>query len=247
MDCAQSPYYNVGTLGVLDLIRVDLSECVAMKQLEIGLFACGWCGMLVVAMASLAADEPARPKSESKFVPLFNGKDLAGWHGDTDLWKVVDGVIVGSTDEKQITHNTFLISDKPYKNFVLKAKFKVRNHNSGIQFRSQELPEFNCKGYQADMADKRYTGILHEEGGRIIVADVKEDEVKQHYTPGEWAEYIVTANGPHIKQELNGYTTIDYTEPEGDKTSKEGVIALQLHTGAKMRVEFKDIEIMELP
>jgi hypothetical protein len=71
--------------------------------------------------------------------------------------------------------------------------------------------------------------------------------VLNHYKPGEWAEFVITADGPHIKQEINGYTTIDYTEPEGDKTPKEGVIALQLHAGPKMRVEFKDIEIKELP
>jgi hypothetical protein len=203
----------------------------------------------VIAISSqscLAADEPAE-KAEGKFVPLFNGKDLTGWHGDPELWKVVDGVIVGSTDDKQIKKNTFLITDKSYKNFVLKAKFRLRNHNSGIQFRSKEGENFAVTGYQADMADKRYTGILHEEGGKIIVADVKEDEVLQHYKPGEWAEFIITANGPHIKQELNGYTTVDYTEPESDRKAPDGIIALQLHTGAKMKVEFKDIEILEIP
>jgi len=97
------------------------------------------------------------------------------------------------------------------------------------------------------MADKQFTGILHEEGGRLIVAPVKEEELLKHYKPGEWAEYVVTADGPHIKQEINGYTTIDYTEPFGDETPKEGIIAMQLHTGPKMKVEFKDIEIKELP
>jgi hypothetical protein len=208
------------------------------------LISCALCAVVTVA---LAADTSPATKTDSKFVTLFNGKNLDGWHGDPQLWKVVDGVIVGSTDDKQIMKNSFLISDKPYKNFVLKAKFRLRNHNSGIQFRSQELPDFACKGYQADMADKRYTGILHEEGGKTIVADVKEDEVLKHYKPGEWAEYLITADGPHIKQEINGYTTIDYTEPEGDKSAKEGILALQLHAGPKMRVEFKDIEIMELP
>jgi len=208
-------------------------------------------GLVCYGSHGHAADSPdADPKSakdDGKWVSLFNGNNLDGWHGDKDLWKVEDGVIVGSTDEKSLKHNSFLFYEKPYKNFVLKAKFKLRNHNSGIQFRSEELPEFDCKGYQADMAEKRYTGILHEEKGRIIVADVKENEVKEHYKPGEWAEFVITADGPHIKQELNGYTTIDYTEPEGDKTLKEGVIALQLHAGPKMRVEFKDIEIKELP
>jgi hypothetical protein len=206
--------------------------------------------LFLVGSSTYAADDASASKAaDGKFVSLFNGKDLTGWHGDMDLWKVVDGVIVGSTDDKKIDKNTFLISDKSYKNFVLKAKFRLRNHNSGIQFRSIELtdPKYGCKGYQADMADKRYTGILHFEGGKIIVADVKEDEMKQHYTPGEWAEYVITADGPHIKQEINGYTTIDYTEPDGDESPKEGILGLQLHTGQKMKVEFKDIEIKELP
>jgi len=200
-----------------------------------------------VTRSAQTADTPAAAKADDKFVPLFNGKNLDGWHGDMDLWKVTDGEIVGSTDDKQIKKNTFLITDKKYKNFVLKAKFRLRNHNSGIQFRSAELPDFACKGYQADMAETRYTGILHEEGGRLIVADVKADELMKKYKPGEWAEYVITADGPHIKQEINGYTTIDYTEPFGDETPKEGIIALQLHTGPKMKVEFKDIEIKELP
>ena len=65
---------------------------------------------------------------------------------------------------------------------------------------------------------------------------------------GDTATELKTMVSPaHIKQEINGYTTIDYTEPFGDETPKEGIIALQLHTGPKMKVEFKDIEIKELP
>jgi Domain of Unknown Function (DUF1080) len=229
------------------LLYAISGECESMKLRFVHLALFVLAGGGFVAVVSQAADTASAAKADDKFVSLFNGKTLDGWHGDMELWKVVDGVIVGSTDDKQIKKNSFLITDKKYKDFVIKAKFRLRNHNSGIQFRSEELPDFACKGYQADMADKRYTGILHEEGGRIIVADVKEDEVLKHYTPGEWAEYVITADGPHIKQEINGYTTIDYTEPDGDKTLKEGIIALQLHAGPKMKVEFKDIEIKELP
>jgi len=205
------------------------------------------CVIAVWSQACFAADEQAA-KAEGKFVPLFNGKDLAGWHGEPELWKVVDGVIVGSTDDKQLQgHNSFLIYDKPVKNFVLKAKFKLRNHNSGIQFRSKELPEFVCQGYQADMADKKYTGSLYEEKGRGILVLAKEDEVKPHLNADDWNEYIITANGPHIKQEINGFTTVDYEEKDSAKGATEGVLALQLHAGPKMKVEFKDIEILELP
>jgi hypothetical protein len=181
------------------------------------------------------------------FHPLFDGKSLEGWKGDPELWQVVDGVIVGSTDNKTLKHNSFLAFAKPYENFVLKLKFKLRNHNSGVQVRSTAFDDFVVKGYQADIADVRYMGILYEEGGRGILADVKDPvEVAKHIKKDDWNEYVITVDGPHIKQELNGFTTVDYTEKNPD-AAKSGIIALQLHAGPKMQASFKDIEIKPLP
>lgn len=205
-------------------------------------------GCLVVALVAVSHAADSKNKAtEGKFVPLFNGKNLDGWQGDSELWKVVDGVIVGSTDNKKLTKNSFLSTTKPYKNFVLKAKFKLRNHNSGIQFRSKQYDDHVVKGYQADIADDQHMGILYDEGGgRSILANVKQEEVSPHVKKGEWNEYVITVDGPHIKQQLNGFTTVDYEE-KSDKGAKEGIIALQIHAGPKMQVEFKDIEIKELP
>ena len=72
-------------------------------------------------------------------MPLFNGKNLDGWDGDPRLWSVKDGIIVGSTEGVPLEHNEFLISKKKYSNFILRADMKLRNHNSGIQFRSKAL------------------------------------------------------------------------------------------------------------
>jgi hypothetical protein len=184
--------------------------------------------------------------AEDEFKPLFDGKTLAGWSGDSELWSVEDGMIVGTTDTKKLEHNSFLATEKSYKNFVLKAKFKMRNGNSGIQIRSKQYPDYVVKGYQPDIAESRFTGILYEEGGRGILADVKQEEVAKHFNRDGWNEYVITCDGPHIKQVLNGYTTVDYTE-KSDKGAKEGIVALQLHAGPKMRVWFKDIEIKVLP
>jgi hypothetical protein len=184
--------------------------------------------------------------AEEGFKPLFDGKSLEGWKGDPDLWSVEDGIIIGTTDEKQIRHNTFLISDKPYKNFVLRLKFKLRNGNSGVQFRGKASEGFVVKGYQADIADKRYMGILYDEGGkRGILADVDPEKVKPHIKQGDWNEYVLTVDGNHITQQLNGFTTVDF-EDQAPSGATEGIIALQLHVGPKMRVEFKDVEIKVL-
>ena len=193
---------------------------------------------------------PALVRAEDGFKPLFDGRTLEGWEGNEKLWSVVDGAIVGTTDNVEpIKKNTFLATKKNYKNFTLKAKFKLRNGNSGIQFRSKTFPEFVVRGYQADIAESRYTGILYEEGFRsTILSDVKPEEVAKHVKQDDWNEYVITADGPKITQTINGFTTVDYTEKDDVKGAKEGVIALQLHVTEKpMRVSFKDVEIRELP
>jgi len=206
---------------------------------SVRLAACLTVALACLAGAALAADEG--------FKPLFDGKTLDGWSGDPDLWKVEDGTIAGCTDEKPAKHNTFLATTKSYKSFILKAKFKLRNHNSGVQVRSKQFPDYVVRGYQPDIAESRYTGILYEEGGRGVLADVKPDEVAKVVKKGDWNEYMITCDGPHIKIELNGTTTVDYTEKDPAKGATEGIIAFQLHAGPKMKVWFKDVEIKELP
>ena len=186
-------------------------------------------------------------RAEDGFKPLFDGKTLEGWDGDEKLWSVVDGTIVGTTDDVDaIKKNTFLATKKTYKNFTLKAKFKLRNGNSGIQFRSKSSPDFVVKGYQADIAENMFMGILYEEGGRGILVNVKPEDVAKHVKKDDWNEYVITADGPKITQTLNGFTTVDYQE-KSDVGAKEGIIALQLHVGPKMRITFKDVELKELP
>lgn len=190
--------------------------------------------------------EAATQAAEGEFKPLFDGKSLAGWTGDTELWKVVDGTLVGSTEGRTLKKNTFLTTTKPYKNFVLRLKFKLRNGNSGVQFRSKLFDEHVVRGYQADIAENQFMGILYEEGGRGFLKNVNADEVRPHVKADDWNEYVITADGPHITQQLNGFTTVDYTETS-DKGAPEGIIALQLHVGDPMQVQFKDIELKELP
>jgi len=185
-------------------------------------------------------------RAEEGFKALFDGKTLEGWSGDPDLWKVEDGAIAGCTDEKTLKHNSFLATTKSYKNFILKAKFKLRNHNSGIQIRSKQGADFVVTGYQPDIAESRFTGILYEEGGRGILADVDQKKAAEAFKRNDWNEYVITCDGPHIKLELNGVTTVDYTE-KPEKGATEGIIAFQLHAGPKMKVWFKDIELKELP
>jgi hypothetical protein len=196
----------------------------------------------VVSVDASAADD---------FKKLFNGKNLKGWSGHPDLWSVQDGVIVGKSQSgrDKIKHNHFLSTKKSYSDFVLRVKVKLINHNSGIQFRSEQRDDFVVAGYQADIADNEYYGMLYEEQKRGILPYWKEmsaegkAEIAAAVKKDDWNQYEITCKGDQITMVLNGVTTLDMNDPEG---AKEGIVALQLHAGPAMEVQFKDIEIKVL-
>jgi hypothetical protein len=210
--------------------------------------------------------------NDDGFKPIFNGKSLDGWDGNPKLWRVEDGAIVGETTAENPTQgNTFLIwrGGKPA-NFELKAEFRTPNPgfaNSGIQIRSWEGPEkWRVSGYQPDITgDNQYTGICYGENFRGILAqrgekvtigaDHKPKVVEQLGDPNElvkvvkkhdWNEYDIVANGNRIIQKINGQVMCDITD-EDTMARKDGIIALQIHAGPPMKVQFRNIRIKELP
>jgi hypothetical protein len=175
--------------------------------------------------------------------PLFDGKTLDGWTGDPRLWSVHDGVIVGSTEGTKLTHNEFLITKQEYGNFILHAEMKLRNHNSGIQFRSEALPDYVVTGYQADAGESNYWGNIYEEKGtRGTMVDGWAAGGKDVVHLKDWNTYEIRCEGDHITITLNGKVTADIH----DSARLKGIIALQLHAGPAMEAYFRDIRIMEL-
>ena len=196
-------------------------------------------GAVALAAATVSAQESAG------FHPLFNGKDLSGWvtPADKSLFTVENGEIVGRTTEKILEKNEFLVTDKSYGDFVLKAKVKIRNGNSGIQFRSERKDDGVVSGPQADVADDQW-GLLYEERRRGILQRYPLDQAKKLLRADGWNEFVITAKGSHVTIDLNGTRIIDRDDPKFDK---EGIIALQIHRWPDpMEVRFKDIEIKEL-
>jgi hypothetical protein len=214
---------------------------------------------------------------------IFNGKDLSGWEGNRELWSVKDGAITGTTTaEKPLKHNTFLVwKDGVVRDFELTLKYRIEKGNSGVQYRSKELPkgEFGpiVGGYQADFeAGKKYSGILYEERGRGIlaergqktvikpvekdVADAKakdfkveaagsvgdSESIQASIKAEDWNEYKIVAKGNHLQHFVNGQQTVDVVDEDSAHAAKEGILALQIHVGPPMVVQFKDIVLKEL-
>ncbi len=193
--------------------------------------------------AGLPPVQNARADDQAQFRRLFNGKDLAGWvtPEDKSLFVVEDGEIVGRT-MGDLKKNEFLATEKKYGDFVLKAKVKYKNGNSGIQFRSKRTDDGVVSGPQADVAEG-FWGLLYEERGRGILERYPEEKAKELVKKDDWNEFVITAKGQHVTIDLNGTRVIDREDPEFDKV---GIIALQVHVGPPMEVRYKDIEIKEL-
>lgn len=183
--------------------------------------------------------------ADTEWEPLFNGTDLTGWDGDLTLWKVVDGAIVG--DSPGIKHNQFLKTKCNYDDFELRLEFRLKDGvgNSGIQFRSKPVENSTeVSGYQADIGEN-YWGCLYDESRRnkvLAQADAKLNDVLKK---DDWNEYVIRAEGDHITLTINGVKTVDYREPDADIT-RTGFIALQVHSGPPLKVEFRKIRIREI-
>jgi len=203
--------------------------------------------------------------AETEFKPIFNGRDLAGWDGDPRFWSVRDGVLRGETTLDKLTMgNTFLLwRGGTLKDFQLKLKFRIRNGNSGVQYRARDLGKWVVSGYQAEIDNAPgKSGFLYEERGRKSLALVgqkveidadgkprlvgqlagrKELIARGYYKPKEWNDYLIVAKGNHLEHFLNGIKTIEVTDNDPQRRALDGWLGLQIHAGPPMLVEFKDI------
>ena len=230
------------------------------------------CAALFSARAVAAATNDA-PAGALEFERLFNGKDLKGWKGDTNRWSVEDGAIVGRiTAGRPLKANTFLIwTHAVPHDFEMHFAYKITaenekgSANSGVQYRSREVTNshFVVKGYQADIeAGSTYSGMLHEEGGRGILAKRGQmtrvsstgvvhpvgslgasAEIQSVIQADDWNDYTIIARGNRLTHVVNGRVTADVTDEQEGARAFNGIIALQLHAGEPMTARFRELRI----
>jgi hypothetical protein len=203
--------------------------------------------MCVFAALSLSGCTPARMHT----ISLFDGRTFGGWEGNLDHFRIQDGAIVGGSLEQPIPRNEFLCTEKVYRDFELSLKVRLVGDpaaaNAGIQIRSRRVPNHNDMiGYQADMG-QHYWACLYDEGRRHrILAKPDPQRLRQVLKLNDWNDYVIRCVGPRVQLWMNGYQTVDYTEPD-DSVEQTGVIGLQIHSGPPAEAWYKDIRIRVLP
>jgi len=242
------------------------------------------CSSIALAILLTAQSEPPRARraggfkmdlpqplnDETGFKAIFDGRTLNGWDGDPKLWRVEGGKIVGETTaETMPKQNSFLIwrGGTPA-DFELKAQYRLGAVNSGIQYRSIELPDIRwaMKGYQADIdAEERFTGQIYEERGRgflalrgqfTYIAEGKkpgvvgslgaDPQLKSLIKNGDWNEYHIIARGNVLTQILNGRVMSMLVDDDVANRKMDGLIGIQLHLGPPMKIEVRNIRIKML-
>jgi Domain of Unknown Function (DUF1080) len=203
--------------------------------------------MVVGALLVCITSFPARTTS-SAWVSLFNGKDLSGWKNNgAENWVVDNGTILC---ESTANKYGYLATEKAYKNFDLRLKFKPEGEgNSGVFLRSKITgidpghgPDIEGMQVEIDPSIGKHTGGLYESGGRGWVVMPTEPGEKA-LKPGEWNDLEISAHGNHIVTQLNGVKIVDFTDSA--QKFNEGVVALQIHTGGGVKMRWKDISIRE--
>ncbi|MCS7015353.1 MAG: DUF1080 domain-containing protein [Gemmatales bacterium] len=200
-------------------------------------------GITAILLAGLGASLPAASQEKPSF---FNGKDLSGWRGLLQYWKVVDGAIVGSTEPTGLKFNTFLCSEREYGDFELSFQVRLKNGrgNSGVQIRSEILDKekFVVRGPQCDIGQQYWGSLYGEHFGGMMQAAPK-DLVAKAVKPTEFNDYSIRCVGKRVTIKINGVTTVDGEFP---KMPDKGIIAWQLHSGDAMEVTFKNISFHEI-
>lgn len=197
--------------------------------------------LLLSCGAALGADEskPADPKA---WKPLMDGKTLTGWHkvGHGE-WKVEDGAFVGRANNEKLYG--LLWSDKTFKDFVVRFKFKSQSGDSGFYIRTIFKEPDQAHGLQVQVGPPGSgTGGIYESYGRAWVDQPSVELQKKIQKADDWNEMQIEAQGGHVVVTLNG---TKMAELKDDKGRAEGHFALQMHAGCVMEVRFKDIEIQE--
>lgn len=185
--------------------------------------------MLIAVFMILASCKQQSPEWKD----LFNGKNLDGWVklNGTAEYRVEDDMIVGVSEMN--TPNTFLATTETYGDFILEFDFKVDDGlNSGVQFRSLSLPEYNngrVHGYQfeIDPSDRSWTGGVYDEARRGWIYPMNYNpEGENAFKKGEWNSARIEAIGNSIRTWVNGVECANLL----DNTTTEGFIALQVHS-----------------
>jgi hypothetical protein len=220
----------------------------------------------LVPLAALAVPALLLAAVPAGFTPLFNGKDLSGWHvsqvnhhGNSQGWSVKDGVLLATQDRPG--NGGILLTDRKYRDFEVSLEINPDwGCDGGLFLRSNEKGEayqvmidYLEGGSVGGIYGEELEGVSGGTGERI-----NRDWMK-HWKKGEWNTLRARIEGdvPHIRVWLNEVPLVDWTDTANHAKdgATEGMIALQMHFSNQQTPRwkeggfhrFRNVAVKELP
>ena len=206
------------------------------------------------------------PDKTLSSVEMFDGQNLEGWEGEPGWWTVEDGAITArSTPDRPCTRPTYLYwkGGEPA-DFVLDCEFRISAEgNSGIQIRSQKRPNWDTFGYQADMTgDGSLVGFVYHHQRGLVVARGQDTRITPDgkvassplaeagametvFKRDAWNAYQICCDGARITLLLNGVMVSRVSDEDLATAARSGIIALQMHPGPPMSVQFRKLRLTQ--
>ena len=214
-----------------------------------------------------AAQVANRPGTDGFANLIAPGNRIRNWSGDSKFWSKQDGVLIGKCDGSLKMNRFITWKAATVRNFDLRVKVRISSGgNSGIQYRGTSRPDLGLDvvtGYQCDVVANvaKYNGMLYEEKGRRILSHTGEKVMVdssgqpwivgnfpvKNFEPGQWHEYRVLVEANRHRHWIDGHPTADLIDFDEKGRVLEGVLAMQVHVGPPMTVEYKEMRIKHLP
>lgn len=196
------------------------------------------------------------PDLSSGFVALYDGKSLSGWsaQGGYCTFEPVGDTIVGTCVPG--SPSTFLMTDQSYSDFIFTVEMKWEvDGNSGIMFRAHSKPgdpyakivgpQVEMEGFESHDGKRKWSGGIYGQGYAKWIYPLWLDahaEARQALKTGEWNRLTIYASGDTVKTWVNGIPAAHWV----DDQYLAGRIGLQVHSGKKGKILFRNIKIKEL-
>lgn len=210
----------------------------------------------IIAPENMLINTDSEPQIDEEFADLYNGKDLTGWttRGGRCIFNAIDEAIEGVCVPG--SPSTYLCTDKAdYTNFIFTVEVKwLVNGNTGIMFRSNAKPSGHAfehvYGPQAELEgtswDRGWSGGIYGQGYCAWIYPLWLDahqEVRASLKPAGWNRLTIKAEGDTVKTWFNGIPAAHWIAAA---ESREGFFGLQIHSGEKGSILFRNLKVKEL-
>jgi hypothetical protein len=220
--------------------------------------------MIPPVASSQDANEATEPTVKgAKVIDLLEGGTLAAWQVPSDHWYLEGKSIIGHTGNVEIEIPEWIYTKQQFSDFEFTCELRLTgdNHrNTGIYYRvnkflfkekrankAYEAPS----GYEFDAAfhspgKRNFRGTLGDWYARPSLRIFPDQNIiNQVYKPGEWNRMTIRARANRLEYWINGIKVMDYLDND-PKASRKGLIGFQIHTGPVMKVEYRNIRILNL-